>query len=161
MSGFGYACAVVLAAVFVRAGVAKAARGETTRAGFAALGVPAADVTARTVPFAELALAVVLLAAPRVGGVAALLLLGVFTAFLAGAVRRGVTAGCNCFGAARVEPISPLDLVRNGLLALLAVAALAAVGPTAPDPLPAALVVAGVAGATWGLRTARGRQAAR
>lgn len=154
MSDFGYACAVVLAAVFVRAGVAKAVRGGSTLAGFAALGVPAPAVTARAVPFVELALAVSLLAAPRVGGAAALVLLATFTVFLAGAVRRGVTAGCNCFGAAGVVPVSGVDLVRNGLVALLAVAALLAPRPTAPHPVPAAVTIALVAAGALALHGA-------
>ena len=158
MSGLGYACAVVLAAVFVRTGVAKAVRGGQTEAGFAALGVPTPAVTARAVPFVELALAVALLAAPRAGGVAALVLLGTFTVFLAGAVRRGVTAPCNCFGAARADPVSVVDLGRHGLLALLAVAALFAPEPRIPGPLAiAAVVVATVAGAVE-LRTAHRRR---
>ena len=139
MSGFGYACAVVLAAVFVRAGVAKAVGGGATRDGFAALGAPAPAFTARAVAFVELTLAVLLLASPRAGGVAALVLLAAFTVFLAGAVRRGVTAGCNCFGAARVDPVSPVDLLRNGLLVLLAAAALLAGEPAVPSPLGGAL----------------------
>jgi hypothetical protein len=158
MSGFGYACAVVLAAVFVRAGVAKAVRGDQTRAGFDALGVPAPAVTARTVPFVELVLAVALLALPRAGGVAALALLGAFTVVLAGAVRRGVTAGCNCFGAARVDPVSGIDLVRNGLLALLAAATLLAPAPEVPDPVAVAAVVVATAAGAVALRAAHGRR---
>jgi uncharacterized membrane protein YphA (DoxX/SURF4 family) len=159
MSGFGYACAVVLAAAFVRAGVAKVVRNDATRAGFAALGVPGPAVAARAVPVVELALAVTLLAAPRAGGGAALLLLGVFTVFLAGAVRRGVTVGCNCFGTARVDPVSGVDLLRNGLLALLAAAALTAARPTAPGPVAAAVAVAVVAAGAWGLHAAHRRGA--
>jgi hypothetical protein len=160
MSDFGYTCAVALAAVFVRAGVAKGLRPRDTAAGFAALGVPAPEAAARGVPVAELVLAVMLLANPRPGGVAALALLAVFSVLLGGAVRRGVTGGCNCFGAARLEPVSGVDVVRNGLLAVLAVAALGAPGPTVPHPLAAAAAVAAVAAGALALHTVRRRSAA-
>ncbi|HWC10329.1 MAG TPA: MauE/DoxX family redox-associated membrane protein [Acidimicrobiales bacterium] len=159
MSGFGYACAVVLAAVFVRAGVAKVVRPRETTIGFAAVGVPSPGAAARAVPVAELVLAVLLLAVPRAGGVAAVVLLAVFSVLLAGGVRRGVTAGCNCFGAARVEPVSGIDLLRNGLLALLALAALLAPAPRAPGAAAIAvtvvLVTTGVAALTAARRARR------
>lgn len=155
MSGFGYGCAVVLAAVFVWAAVAKAARVTETSAGFSALGVPAPAVSARAVPAIELVLAVALLAVPRVGGVAALVLLAAFSAFLAVAVRRGVRAGCRCFGATRVEPVSAADLVRNGLLAGLATAALAAPEPRPPGPVSAGAVVLAVVVGTLLIGAAR------
>ena len=160
MPDFGYACALVLAAVFVRAGVGKGVRPRDTAAGFAALGVPFPEAAARTVPVVELVLAVILLANPRPGGIAALALLAIFSVLLGGAVRRGVTTGCNCFGAARVEPVSRVDLVRNGLLALLAVAALGAPSPTVPDPLAAAAVVAVVGAGAWTLHSVRRRRTA-
>lgn len=149
MGGFGYVCAVVLAAVFVRAGVAKAIRSEGTVAGFVALGVPSAPVVARAVPAVEIALAVALLSFPRIGGVAALVSLGAFSVFLARAVRAGVTVGCNCFGQARAEPVSGRDLARNAMLATLALAALSASRPVVPSLVAvlsaAAVVLAGVA----------------
>ncbi len=158
MSGFGYACAVVLAAVFVRAAVAKGVQPRETVAGFTALRVPRPEATARAVPAAELTLAVVLLAVPRAGGVAALALLAAFSVMLGGALRRGVSAGCNCFGAARVDPVSDVDLLRNGLLALLALAALLAPAPRLPGP-GAIAAAAGIVGAALALlRTARRRR---
>lgn len=146
MGGFGYVCAVVLAAVFVRAGVAKAIRSEGTVAGFVALGVPRAPAVARAVPAVEMALAVALLSFPRIGGVAALVTLATFSLFLARAVRAGVTVGCNCFGQARAEPVSGRDLVRNAMLATLALAALSTTRPVMPS-LVAAVAAAVVVGA--------------
>jgi len=147
--GFGYVCAVVLAGIFVRAGVSKAARPAGTIAGFVALGVPGAPVVARALPAVEIALAVALLSFPRIGGVAALVTLGAFSAFLTRAVRAGVTAGCNCFGQARADPVSGRDLVRNAMLAALAAAALLAARPVLPSLVASAaaagVVVAGVA----------------
>jgi len=157
MEGFGYACAVVLAVVFVRAAVAKAVRPAETTAGFVALGVPSAPRTARVVPAVELILALALLAVPMIGGAAALALLGAFTGFLARALRAGVTAGCNCFGQARADPISGLDLVRNVLLGLLAAAALSAEQPVVPAIGAAAVVAAAVVAGGLGLRLARTR----
>ncbi|MGI9033935.1 MAG: hypothetical protein DLM65_03825 [Candidatus Aeolococcus gillhamiae] len=145
MAGFGYVCAVLLALVFVRAGTAKVARPAATAAGFAALGVPAAPAIARAVPLVELALAVALLAVPRAGGIAALVLLAGFSAFLARTVRAGVTVGCNCFGQAGAEPVSGRDLVRNAMLGLLAAAALGATRPTRPSAGAVATAVAAVA----------------
>ena len=129
MADLGYACAVLLAAVFVRAGAAKLARPAATGATFAALRLPAAGGMARAVPLVELLVAVALLAVPRVGAAAAVVLLAAFSAVLARAVRAGLDTPCNCFGAARADPVSGGVLVRNGLLAGLAVAALAAPRP--------------------------------
>ena len=143
VAGLGYACAVVLAAVFVRAGAAKIARPAVTAASFAALGVPAATVTARAVPAVELLLAVALLAAPRMGAVAVLALLLPFTGVLARAVRSGSGVPCNCFGAARANPVSWVEVVRNCMLATLAAVAIAAAEPVVPD-IPA-LLLAGAA----------------
>lgn len=145
MDGLGYLCALLLAAVFVRAGAAKLARPATTAASFSALGVPAPGVSAVAVPLVELLAAVVLAVVPRVGGTAALVLLFGFSALVARAVRRGSTAPCNCFGAARADPVSGVDLVRNAMLAALALAALTASGPEMPGlwALPALLAAAG------------------
>jgi len=115
----GFVAAAGLAVVFVRAGVAKLNRpGPTTRA-FAAMSLPAPGVLARAVPIVELALAVGLIASPRVGGAAALALVAVFSAVLLRNV--GTETGCGCFGAAHTHPISRADLIRNATLATLAV----------------------------------------
>ena len=143
MDDFGYACAVALAAVFVRAAAAKVARPAQTAASFAALGVPASAATARAVPFAELVVAAALLAAPRAGGVGASVLLVSFTAVLVRAVRGGSEAPCNCFGAARADPVSWSDVARNVMLAGLAVLALLASRPVVPSPI-ASLACAGL-----------------
>lgn len=155
MAGFGYACAAVLAVVFVRAGVAKAARPAETAIGFAALGVPGPPLTARIVPLVELVLAAVLLAAPRAGGAAALVLLGAFSAFVGRTLRRGLTVPCNCFGTARPEPVSPVDLLRNLLLGGLAVAALRAPEPVVPEVWAVAVALVAVGAGAAVLRTAR------
>jgi uncharacterized membrane protein YphA (DoxX/SURF4 family) len=141
----GYTCALALAAVFVRAGAAKLARPSVAASSFAALGAPAPTLLARGLPLAELLAAVALIASPRVGALLALVLLLAFSAFLGRAVASGATAPCNCFGTARAEPVSAADLVRNGLLAVPALAALGATGPEAPAPWAVVAVVAAFA----------------
>ncbi len=131
MNWFGYGCALVLAAVFVRAAVVKLLRADESETGFAALHLPAARPLARIVPLVELVLAIVLIVAPRVGGIAALVLLAGFTLVLARAIASGVNAPCNCFGAARRQPISGIDIIRNLALAGFAVAAVMA-APSIP-----------------------------
>lgn len=152
MAELGYACALLLAAVFVRAGAAKLARPAATAASFTALGVPAAPAVARAVPVVELVTAAGLLAAPRIGAVAALVLLAAFSTLLARAVRAGADTPCNCFGSARADPVSPVDLLRNGLLAGLAVAALGASHPALS--LPGAAVALAMFGAGSGVLAA-------
>jgi uncharacterized membrane protein YphA (DoxX/SURF4 family) len=157
MAELGYACAVVLAAVFVRAGAAKLARPAATSAGFATLGVPAAAGAAHIVPVVELLVAAGLLAVPRAGAIVALVLLAVFSGFLARALRAGTTAPCNCFGTARTDPVSPVDLMRNAMLAVLALAGLAATRPVVPGPLAVVVAGGGFALGCVALRAQRGR----
>ena len=126
MAGVGYGCAFLLAFVFVRAAVAKLNRPEVTAAAFAEMGLPAAGLLSRAVPALELALAVTLVAAPVVGGVAALIVLALFTAVLARQLATGSEAGCGCFGSSATRPVSGVDLARNGVLAGLAVLAVVA-----------------------------------
>lgn len=160
----GMAAAVVLAATFAWAGAAKLSRPDDTASGFAGLGLGGAAALAMVVPAVELVLAVALLAAPAVGGAVALVLLAAFSVVLLRAVRRGVEVRCACFGQAGGPPLSPVDLLRNGLLAGLAALATAA-GPTPRVPAPAAVaavaaaVVAG-AGLLRALRRRRSRDGA-
>lgn len=132
MDGLGYACALLLAGTFVRASAAKVARPAETAMSFVALGVPVAGAAARAVPVVELLVAVALLASPRAGAIGALGLLVPFTAVLARAVAAGIQTPCNCFGAARADPVSAVDVARNLLLMGLAVAAATATEPTWP-----------------------------
>lgn len=142
MQGVGYAAALLLAAVFARAGSAKLGTRGATEATFTALGLRRS--TAVAVPLAELALAAVLVAAPGWGAALALALLAGFTTFLARGVRAGVQAGCNCFGSARRAPVSWVELARNAWLAIAAAVALSASRPTVPH----AGAVAAIAGTT-------------
>lgn len=88
---------------------------------------------------------VVPLSAP-VGFGLALALSTVFGVAVAGALRRGDRVPCRCFGATQT-PIGPVHLVRNGVLAAVAVAGLAVkvAGPAGELHL-AGVVVAASAG---------------
>lgn len=132
MSGIAYLAAVLLAAVFATAGVAKLRAPRRTTATFAALGLPAPAGLARAVPLGELALAVLLLAAPAVGGALALAALAGFTTLLVRSLQAGLRVDCGCFGSAGDEPMSFVEVTRNGLLAVLAAGALFASGPSTP-----------------------------
>jgi uncharacterized membrane protein YphA (DoxX/SURF4 family) len=116
--------AAVLAVVFVRAGVAKLNRPRQTAEAFEAMKLPAPRALARAVPVVELALAGALVASPRLGGPLALVLIAVFSAVLVRSI--GTDTGCGCFGAAHNRPVSREDLVRNAVLAALAMIAMLA-----------------------------------
>src|SRR5688500_13264747 len=117
MGEVGSAAAVLVAAAFAWAGASKLARPEATAQAFRTLNLPAVAPVGRALPVVELGVAATLILAPRVGGLAALVLLTVFTVLLARAIAAGATTGCGCFGAVADEPVSVLDVARNGLLA--------------------------------------------
>ena len=152
-----YTAAVVLAAVLLLAAAAKLARPQDAARSFRGLGLPFPAPLARAVPAAELAVAALLLAAPRAGAVGTLALLTAFSAVLGRAVRAGVATPCACFGAVTSDPVSAVEIVRNGLLALLAAAALGATRPRLPDPVAAVAVAASVAAGWRGLAALRRR----
>lgn len=130
--GTEYAAAVVLAAVFALAGVAKLRRPAVTARSFSDLGLPLSRELAVAVPAVELVLAVGLVVVPPVAAALSLLLLAAFTIVLALAIRSGGQAGCGCLGSTRNEPVSSVEIIRNGLLAGAAVVAMGASGPVAP-----------------------------
>jgi hypothetical protein len=107
--------ALVLAVVFAWSGIAKLVR----RPDMTPLGLPAWAPVA--IGVVEVGLAVALVLAPANAGLAALVVLAGFTAFLVPKVGSG--EGCGCFGAS-TKPVSTRDLLRNGVL--LVVAAIAA-----------------------------------
>lgn len=125
---------VALAAVF---GVAAAAKGfspDRTREALSSFGVPgwAAPVLVPALPLSEVAVGVTLLpfVHPRIGALAALGLLALFTAAIVYNLARGNAIDCRCFGEIRPRPIGPLTLVRNGAM-LAAAAVIAWCGPGA------------------------------
>ena len=141
MNDVGYAAALVLAAVFGWAGLAKLRARDATERTFRAFGLAAPRALAVGVPVTELILAVGLVLVPSWAALAALAVLVGFSTILARAMRAGVDVGCGCFGTARRAPVSFVELVRNGLLALGAVVAAQAGSPGWPD-LPAVILVA-------------------
>lgn len=120
----GAVARVTLAVVLVGAAVSKLRRPDRTRDALARLFAPAtARVLARALPIGELVLAAMLLAwwGSVVPGVITAVVFVAFTAVLVRAQVRGVP--CACFGAPRPEPPGTSALVRNGVLAALAVLA--------------------------------------
>ncbi|MGI9596173.1 MAG: MauE/DoxX family redox-associated membrane protein, partial [Acidimicrobiales bacterium] len=115
--------ALLLAAIFVVAAVAKLRDRPTTVVDFGSLGLPKPELWATAVPLIELATAAVLVVRPGWGGVAAFGLLAAFTANLAMIVKSGRVATCACFGGSSTRPVSSRHLIRNGLLLVLALVA--------------------------------------
>lgn len=140
MRGAGYLSAVILACVFAWAGSSKLRHGDRAAEAFRAMHLPAPMILSKGVALLELALAFLLLTAPSLGGPLALVVLLAFTLVLGRSIRAGGNARCGCFGTARQKPVSWVELVRNGLLAMLAVGAMFA-GPPGPPSLPAAVLV--------------------
>jgi methylamine utilization protein MauE len=157
LAGAASVCACVLALVFAWAAVAKLVARHATAAGFAALGVPLPGVASVGVPVVEVGVAVVLVVRPSVGAALALALLALFTLVVVRAVASGSRAGCACFGARRVEPVSPADVVRNGLLAAFAAVATGTTRLVRPDVEAVAAVVVAIALGGLVLRVAQRR----
>ena len=132
MSEVGYAAALLLAGVFGWAGLAKFRTRDQTARTFRAFGLAAPDTLAVGVPVTELVLAVGLVVVPGWAALGALAVLAGFTTVLVRAMRAGVDVGCGCFGTAKREPVSFVELVRNGLLAVAAVTAAFAPRPDLP-----------------------------
>jgi uncharacterized membrane protein YphA (DoxX/SURF4 family) len=125
MGWLGTAAAIVLASAFVWAAIAKLGDRAGTEAAFRRMGLPGAGALAIAVPAIELTVAAALLASPRVGGAGALVILSAMTVVLIGVIASGRGAPCPCFGARRLTPVGPRDVLRN--LALMALAIVAAV----------------------------------
>ena len=115
--------ALIIATVFVYAGVAKFATFENWTFQARALGAP--DPFVVLVPLAEIALAVLL-----VGGwwfdqtiAASLILLVSFTILLLVRLRDHERLPCSCFGATSQRPMSWLDVALNAILMAVLIAA--------------------------------------
>src|SRR4051794_20976103 len=126
---------ILLAGVFVVAGVAKLLDREGSRRSLREFGVSEglAGPAAVLLSAAEIATAALLVFQPTAqwGALAALLLLLAFIAGIANALRHGITPDCNCFGQLHSAPAGRETLIRNGVLAALAAVALVAgPGPT-------------------------------
>ncbi|MBS1877878.1 MAG: redoxin domain-containing protein [Actinobacteria bacterium] len=140
---------LLLAAIFVVAGVGKLARRDRTEATLAKFGVGAAlrRPLAIALPLAELAIALGLLPAATApwAGLGAFLLLAAFTVGVARVLRSGEEVECNCFGALAPSHVSRWTLARN--VALMALAGFVAVAGWS-EPGPGALAWIGDLDAT-------------
>jgi len=116
---------LVLAAVFLTAGVGKLLDLAGSRRAVRDFGVPerAADVIGTVLPLAELATGIALVFVPtaRWGALVALLLLLAFVGGIGRALVRGEQPDCHCFGQIHSAPAGRLTLARNALLAAFAV----------------------------------------
>lgn len=122
MTGLATLLALAVAATLVAAAVAKLKEPGRTAGDFAALGLPLPAMLSRVVPAVELAVAVSLLVIPGWGAVAAFGLFVLFTALLVSLVRSGQPIACSCFGAVSDEPVSWVEVARNGVLLIASAA---------------------------------------
>ncbi len=120
------ALSILLGAVFLVAGVSKAAAGARWRAQAATLGAP--NAVAVALPWVEIALGAMAVAqiARRWVAVALALLLVAFTVAIVRQLHAGARPPCACFGAWSTAPIGPAHVVRNAVLIALAVTVAAA-----------------------------------
>ncbi len=116
---------LVLAAVFLVAGLAKLADLKGSRAAMEGFGIPPvlAAPFGTLLPFAELATVVLLLplATAWWGALAALALLLLFVVGIGVTMARGQAPDCHCFGQIHSEPVGWSTLVRNLILGAIAV----------------------------------------
>jgi peroxiredoxin len=115
---------LLLAGVFVVAGIAKLSDREGSRRAVAEFGVPAALAAPIGIllPLAELVVAAALIptATALWGAVGALVLLLLFVAGISANLARGRRPDCHCFGQLHSSPAGWSTLVRNAVLAAIA-----------------------------------------
>lgn len=117
--------AIVVGAVFVYAGVAKALSGREWPRAASRLGVPRVLAVAVMLAEVVIGLGMVLGDSWREGFlVAGALLLLAFTVLLAKHLRSGHRPPCACFGGASQRPIGARDVVRNVSLFVVVVIAI-------------------------------------
>jgi thiol-disulfide isomerase/thioredoxin len=140
---------LVLAAVFLWAGLLKLIALPPARDALSAFGLRGrpAHIIGWVLPFIEIAVALALVwpATAFAGAVVSLLLLSVFTFLIYSTLQRGDAPPCNCFGTVSAKPMDQRTLWRNGVLLLLAAAAVTA---GLPDPGPSLVAWAGTG--AWG-----------
>jgi methylamine dehydrogenase accessory protein MauD len=114
---------LLLAVVFVVAGLAKLADRAGSRQALVGFGLPAALAVplGLLLPLAELAVAVALLPSTSAwwGALGALALLLLFVIGIGFNLARGRTPDCHCFGQLHSEPVGWQTLTRNGILAAI------------------------------------------
>lgn len=119
-----YLASIALGLVFGVAGVSKLNDRDGTSQMLAMFGVPdkLIPVAAILLPLSEIVVAIALwpAATARWGAFAALILIGIFSGAVAWNLVQGKQPDCRCFGQLSAKPIGKWTLVRNGVLALLA-----------------------------------------
>jgi uncharacterized membrane protein YphA (DoxX/SURF4 family) len=127
---------IVLAAIFIYAGYAKLFRPDMTPRpqipiaislfalqidSYQILSPPAVLFVARTLPFAEIALGLLLLIGwqLRIWATLVTLIIGGFFASVVRAYSMGLQINCGCF--AKPEPLTGMTVIRDGVLLLLAI----------------------------------------
>jgi hypothetical protein len=131
--------ALVAAAIFVFAAVAKLRSPASTRSAVAGFGLP--TLIAPLLAPIEFVTAGLLLVAPKFGGAIAALLLTAFTVVVIRALQRGVAVRCGCFGGTDQRPVGPDTVARNSFLLLLTVASFLGAPSLHAPTLPAALTI--------------------
>lgn len=115
---------LLLAAVFLLAGVAKYADPKGTTKAFTDFGLPRvpAAFVALVLPVVEAGVAIALIpvASAWYGACGALALLGIFIGGIVFAMVRGRKPDCRCFGQLHSAPVGRSTLIRNGVLGALA-----------------------------------------
>jgi peroxiredoxin/uncharacterized membrane protein YphA (DoxX/SURF4 family) len=116
---------VLLALVFVTAGVGKLLDLAGSRRAVVDFGVPerAAHVVGLLLPLTEIAIAIALVLRPsaRWSAIAAALVLAAFIAGIGRALARGEQPDCHCFGQIHSAPAGRSTLIRNGILSVAAI----------------------------------------
>ncbi len=140
MTSIASVSALVLAAVLATSAIGKLRDRQSVSDDFAAMGLPRPEALTLFVSLLELFVAAALLVAPRLGAMAAVAMLGIFTVFLVRIVRSGVVVRCGCFGARHRNAVSSVEIARNGGLVLLAILALGVTSIVAPT-LPSVMFV--------------------
>lgn len=115
---------LLLAAVFLLAGIGKLLDRQGSEEALRSFDVPAPLVkpAAAVLPWAEIALAVILLfnSISWFGAIAGAALLAAFSAAMLRQISKGNAPDCHCFGQIHSEPVGARSLIRNGLFMLLA-----------------------------------------
>lgn len=115
---------IVLAIVFLVAGIGKLLDLKGSKSAMLGFGLPDALATPAAValPIVELLAAVLLIPIRTAwwGALLAFLLLAAFVAGIAYNMQKGRAPDCHCFGQIHSEPAGPRTLVRNGLLGAVA-----------------------------------------
>jgi uncharacterized membrane protein YphA (DoxX/SURF4 family) len=120
--------AIVLAGVFGLSATSKSRDKQRTQAAVDALtGSSMPSMTAPVLIAAEtlVAVALVLPSTRRLGAIASLILLTMFSVLIIRSLRAGRTPSCFCFGSLTSQPLSTLDVLRNVALSVLAIVTLA------------------------------------